>query len=80
MVMATTLFGANIRSPVEAFPSCKAFIAVAPIDLAVPGAEPKDKVPAMEAIGVAVATLRTANFADEVDVPPIAKSKVVLLE
>jgi hypothetical protein len=79
MVMATALFGANIRSPVEAFPNCKAFIAVAPIDLAVPGAEPKDKVPAMEAIGLKVLTLRTANLAEVVACPPMKKSTVELL-
>jgi hypothetical protein len=79
MIMATVLFGAKIRSPVEAFPSWRGFIAVAPIDLVVPVAEPKDRVPAMEAIGLTVATLRIANLAEVVACPPMKKSTVELL-
>jgi hypothetical protein len=79
MIMATVLFGAKIRSPVELFPSCKGFMAVAPIDLVVPGAEPKDRVPAMEAMGLTVLTLSTANLAEVVALPPMKKSTVLLL-
>jgi hypothetical protein len=79
MVMAAELFGAKIRSPVEALPNCRAFMAVAPMVLVVPAGEPRDKVPAMEAIGLAVLTLRIANLADVVACPPMKKSTVELL-
>jgi hypothetical protein len=79
MVMAAALFGAKIRSPVEELPNCKGFILVAPMVLVVPAAEPKDKVPAMEAIGVAVLTFKTANLALVVALPPMKKSTVLLL-
>jgi hypothetical protein len=79
MVMATALAGAKIRSPVEALPICRAFMAVAPMALVVPAGEPSESVPAMEAIGLAVATPRTANLAEVVAVDPTKMSIVELL-
>jgi hypothetical protein len=79
MIMAAALLGAKIRSPVEALPNCKGFMAVEPMVLVVPVAEPNDRVPAMEAIGLAVATLRIANLALVVACPPMKKSTVELL-
>jgi hypothetical protein len=79
MIIAAALFGAKIRSPVEALPNCKGFILVAPMVLVVPAAEPKDKVPAIEAIGVVVLTLSMANLALVVAFPPMKKSTVLLL-
>ena len=69
----------NCTSPVLPSPNCRGFLAVAPMVLVVPAAEPKTRLPETEAVGVPVATLRTANLAAAVDCPPTKKSTVALL-
>ena len=76
--MAVALLGAKIRSPVEALPNCKGFMAVAPMVLVVPAGLPKEKLPAMEATGVPELIPVIANLAEVVETPPIKKSMVEL--